>query len=107
MFIDLLFELTKSDEWLQDAYSRSNMYKQLEAIYAPDSGEHSPNIIFGLFYYVGIMVNKKLNAKPIIIFDTILGILLLITLIAWFFGLVEIRDNNIGTSFMLPMKGML
>lgn len=65
------------------------------------------NIIFGLFYYVGILVNKKLNTKPIIIFDTILGALLLITLIAWLFGVVEIRDNNIGTSFLLSVKGLL
>lgn len=36
-FCDILFELAKSQESLQDAYYRSNMYKRLESLYDAES----------------------------------------------------------------------
>lgn len=36
-FCDILFELAKSQELLQDAYYRSNMYKRLESLYDAES----------------------------------------------------------------------
>ena len=38
-FCDILFELAKSQELLQDAYNRSSMYKRLELLYDADSPE--------------------------------------------------------------------
>lgn len=38
-FRDILFELAKSQELLQDAYYRSNMYKRLESLYDAESSE--------------------------------------------------------------------
>ena len=38
-FCDILFELARSQELLQDAYYRSNMYKRLEALYDAESPE--------------------------------------------------------------------
>ena len=41
-FCDILFELAKSQELLQDAYYRSNMYKRLESLYDAESKELIP-----------------------------------------------------------------
>ena len=38
-FCNILFELAKSQELLQDAYYRSNMYKRLELLYDAESPE--------------------------------------------------------------------
>ena len=38
-FCDILFELAKSQELIQDAYYRYNMYKRLESLYDAESSE--------------------------------------------------------------------
>lgn len=38
-FCDILFDLAKSQDYLQDAYNRSNMYKRLEALYDAEPPE--------------------------------------------------------------------
>lgn len=57
------------------------------------------NILFGLFYYVDRLVNglqengKKL--KPLLFSNIVLCILLIVTICAWCYGLVEKRDVRI------------
>lgn len=65
------------------------------------------NIIFCLFYYIGNMVDKKLNTTPIIILDIILIVLFAITVYAWYTGVVEVRDKSIETSLLVSLKGLI
>ena len=44
-FCDILFELAKYQELLQDASNRANMYKRLEALYDPQ-GNVAPHRSF-------------------------------------------------------------
>jgi len=61
------------------------------------------NVIFGLFSFIHMIVygfqeNKK-NTKPWILLNVIIGILVVITIIAWFAGVVETRNGVVGHIF--------
>lgn len=56
------------------------------------------NVLFGLFYYVDRLVNGKENKKlkPLWISNIVIGILLAATVIAWYFGYIERRNDRIN-----------
>ena len=57
------------------------------------------NILFGLFYYVDRLVNglqeNRKKLKPLLFSNIVLCILLIATICAWCYGLVEKRDVRI------------
>ena len=55
------------------------------------------NILFGLFYYIDRLVNGRKDRRitPLWLANGIFILLLIMTLIAWAIGLVEIRNNRI------------
>lgn len=56
------------------------------------------NIIFALFYYIGLLVDKTKEEKslrPLWISNLIILGLLLIIILAWYFGAIEYRDTKI------------
>ena len=53
------------------------------------------NIVFGLFYYINSLVNKEKKLKPLIVSNTILIGLLIVTIIIWLVGGVESRNERI------------
>ncbi len=55
------------------------------------------NILFGLFYYIDRLVNGRKDRRitPLWLANGIFILLLIMTLIAWAIGLVEIRSNRI------------
>ncbi len=66
------------------------------------------NILFGLFYYINFLVNdteKKLF--PLIISNTIIVILFIITVIAWNCGWVENRNKKIKESQNIGIEKIL
>lgn len=52
------------------------------------------NAIFALFYYIGVLTGKNISYKPIKISSGILGVLILLTVVAWLCGVVEKRDKK-------------
>lgn len=62
-FCDILFELAKSQELLQDAYNRSVMYKRLELLYDAESSEKPFRHFYSDIFYVltQIQQNPKLG----------------------------------------------
>lgn len=49
-FCDILFELAKSQELIQDAYYRYNMYKRLESLYDAESSEKGLDTFIQIFF---------------------------------------------------------
>lgn len=52
------------------------------------------NAIFALFYYIGVLTGKNISYNPIKISSGILGMLILLTVVAWWYGAVEKRDKK-------------
>lgn len=55
------------------------------------------NILYALFYFIGIMVGKPVGQKKylLILTDAVICILLAATILSWCFGLVEKRNDKI------------
>jgi hypothetical protein len=53
------------------------------------------NVLFGLFYYINSLVNKKRMIFPLVISNAVLIVILLLAVIAWSYGAVEKRDARI------------
>ncbi|MCQ2538281.1 MAG: hypothetical protein MJ124_07770 [Lachnospiraceae bacterium] len=62
------------------------------------------NTIFGLFYYVNTIVAKDKSLKPLFISNAVIVILLLFTLAAWAFGVVERRNSCVST--IVPLESV-
>lgn len=56
------------------------------------------NILFALFFYIDKLVNKTRQIKPIIISNIIFLVLLFVTILAWYFGMVESRNDRLKDS---------
>lgn len=56
------------------------------------------NLLYGLFYYIGQLVNKatKNNIKPLWIINLVFVLLIVAVVFAWYFGLAEKRDARIN-----------
>lgn len=61
------------------------------------------NILYALFYYLNIIVREKnsQSLKPLKNVNIIIISIIAFTVIAWYFGLVEYRDKNIGKVEMM------
>ena len=55
------------------------------------------NVLFGLFYYINLLVNKNKRLLPLIVSNVVILILLLGTIVAWNCGMVEKRAKRITT----------
>ena len=55
------------------------------------------NVLFGLFYYINLLVNKNKRLLPLIVSNVVILILLLGTRVAWNCGMVEKRAKRITT----------
>ena len=55
------------------------------------------NVLFGLFYYINLLVNKNKRLLPLIVSNVVIFILLLGTIVAWNCGMVEKRAKRITT----------
>lgn len=55
------------------------------------------NVLFGLFYYINLLVNKNKRLVPLIVSNVVIFILLLGTIVAWNCGMVEKRAKRITT----------
>lgn len=56
------------------------------------------NILFGLFYYINLLVNKNNKLFPLILSNGVIIVLLIGTIIAWSCGWVENRNKRIEIS---------
>lgn len=59
------------------------------------------NVLYGLYYFIYYLVkqSREKTLKPLIIANVIIIILMGSTIIAWYFGLVEARDNKLENKF--------
>ena len=62
------------------------------------------NMLFGLFYYINSLVNKEKKLYPLIISNIVMIVLLIATVAAWNFGLVENRNNRINTKSIVLIE---
>ena len=63
------------------------------------------NLLFGLFYYINLLVNRKRNIWPLGISNVVFLILLGIVVVCWYSGRVEARnDRIIKNEKVLPAK---
>ena len=53
------------------------------------------NILFGLYYYVNKIVSDGERLKPLVISNFIILILMLLTILGWWKGVIEMRNNNL------------
>ena len=53
------------------------------------------NILFGLYYYVNKIVSNGERLKPLVISNFIILILMLLTILGWWKGVVEMRNKNL------------
>ncbi len=61
------------------------------------------NVIFGLLFYINKLICKEEKIKPIIISNIIFLIMILFTIVAWYFGSVEARNHRIIISTLIWM----
>ena len=61
-------------------------------------------MLFGLFYYINSLVNKEKKLYPLIISNIVMIVLLIATVAAWNFGLVENRNNRINTKSIVLIE---
>lgn len=59
------------------------------------------NVLFALFYYIDRLVHGKHEMKLLNRINIVLGTLVLVTVIAWFLGVVEWRNNRIDKPTLL------
>lgn len=65
------------------------------------------NAIFGLCYYIGLLVNDTGRIKPLLISNAIICILIALTFVGWKTGVVEKRDaqiENTGVKIVTPIQ---
>lgn len=55
------------------------------------------NVLFGMFYYINSLVDKKNKIYPLIISNSVIILLLIGTVVAWHCGFVEDRNTRIKT----------
>ncbi len=60
------------------------------------------NVLFGLFYYIDRLVNKKPSLKPLIVSNIAFVILMAVTFIFWCLGTVESRNQRINDKIQSP-----
>lgn len=62
------------------------------------------NVIFGLFYYIDRLVNKKPSLKPLIISNVAIALLMIATFAFWCLGIVENRNQRIDNKMQMSTQ---
>ncbi len=62
------------------------------------------NTLFGLFYYLNLLVSKKKRVFPLVVSNIMIIVFLIFTIIAWHFGWVENRNDRISTELTEEVK---
>lgn len=58
------------------------------------------NILFGLFFYINKIVSKEEQILPLIISNVVILILIILTVLSWYFGCIEKRNEKVDKLFM-------
>lgn len=64
------------------------------------------NVLFGLFYYINLLVKNDKKLLPLVISNIVIVLLLIGTAVAWNFGWVEKREQRINSQSNVSLENL-